>query len=83
MWCTDDLIETHQRVVGRRRLLGKDVDGSAGDVTMDLSEDGADVLVMIGGEVVAVLEGGVGADLTDIYVEVSPDVFPTGGATAA
>lgn len=47
-------------------------------VEVQTSANGADGLVFVNGDLVAVLQGAPGASPSDIYAEVAPDVFPMG-----
>ncbi len=45
------------------------------DVQVLPSEDGADGLVIVNGDLIAVLRGAPGATVSDVYAEVRLDVF--------
>ncbi|MFT6451466.1 MAG: Ca2+-binding RTX toxin-like protein [Halocynthiibacter sp.] len=49
-----------------------------GALDVVVSDEGSDSLVMINGEVVAILRGGAGASTEDVYAEVVDDIFPAG-----
>ncbi|MDF0601807.1 calcium-binding protein [Psychromarinibacter sp. C21-152] len=57
--------------------------GENGDpaVTVEPSADGADALVTVNGDLVAILRGAPGATASDVYAEVAPDIFPAGPGT--
>ncbi|MDJ0627806.1 MAG: calcium-binding protein [Rhodobacter sp.] len=48
------------------------------EVMVEPSPDGADALVSVNGDLVAVLRGAPGATASDVYAEVVADVFPAG-----
>lgn len=49
-----------------------------GALDVVVSDEGSDSIVMINGEVVAILRGGAGASTEDVYAEVVDDIFPAG-----
>ena len=49
--------------------------GAAGEVALVPSEDGADMLVQIDGQTVAILQGATEAGASDLYVEVKDEIF--------
>ncbi|MBT2131558.1 calcium-binding protein [Aliiroseovarius lamellibrachiae] len=54
-----------------------DPDEDPDDVTLEVkaSEDGADGVVVVNGEIIAVLEGAPDATSADVYVEVAQDIY--------